>query len=793
MKKTLFAALLASIVVATATVPAYAFDPVNDDTDLFLANPVYSNPKPNILIFLDNTANWNTRFSNEMTALATVFSGLTDNFNVGLMLYTETGAGNGGPDGAYVRAAVREMTATNRVLMSSLVNSFDILGDKGNNATVSLAMYEAYAYFAGEEARSGIKLKRDHTGNFISGLTASNKIYALTGNALSSAAADDYNTPITDGCQRNVLIYISNGPPNDNNSSLKAAELLLKGLVGKDPDTIAISPSGQQGNWADEFTRYMATADVNSSIVGDQNVITYTVEIDPDSTGQGPATSALFKSMAKNGNGKYFAVDGGDANNIVATLNQILEEVQAVNSVFASSTLPVSVNVRGTHLNQVYIGVFRPDALKSPNWFGNLKMYKLGLDVATDSLFLADANGAPAENTLTGFVTPGATSYWTEPSTFWSYRPSNMNSAGGASDAPDGELVEKGGVAQQLRIDYATNQSTRKLYTCTTAGGYCATGDDLSLTPFDTTNTDITIADLGAADATERADLINWVRGEDQFDENGNTQTTDIRASVHGDVLHSRPAVINYGRNGTADENDVYAFYGANDGVFRAIKGGTAADGGTEVWGFIAREFFGQLKRLRDDAPSITSSSKKPYFIDGTVSIYQEDVNGDGALVKADGDKVYIYMGMRRGGRLLYALDVSDPDNPAMLWRADNTSTGYGEMGQTWSAPTVANVPGYANPVLIMAAGYDPAVEDINPCKIISSDANGITWISGGTVTYSFGSCTVTGGTATTTSRTMGRGVMIVDAFTGSVLWQAGKSVTGATYNLNVAGMDYSI
>jgi len=800
MKKTFLATLLTSFVAVIATVPAYAYDPVNDDTDLFLANPAYSTPPPNILIFLDNTANWNSRFANEKAALASVFTGISSNLRVGLFLYTETGAGNGGPDGAYVRAAVRSMdptdpaTISNRVLMASLINSFDILGDKGNNATVSLAMYEAYAYFAGEEARSGIKAKRDHTGNFITGLTASNKIYALPNNALSSSGAKDYNTPIEDGCQRNVLIYISNGPPNDNNSSLKAAELLLKGLVGKDPDTIALSPSGQEGNWADEFARYMASADVNPTIAGDQHVITYTIEIDPSTSGQGPATSALFKSMAKNGGGKYYAVDGGNASNIAATLNQILDEVQAVNSVFASSTLPVSVNVRGTHLNQVYIGVFRPDALKSPKWFGNLKMYKLGLDAATDSLFLADANGLPAENPLTGFVTPTATSYWTEGSTFWGYRPANQNSAGGNSDSPDGELVEKGGVAQQLRIDYATDQSTRKLYSCTAAaGGYCATGDDLSLTPFATANSDITVADLGAANATERTDLINWIRGKDEFDENADLQMTDSRASVHGDVLHSRPGVVNFGRNGPADENDVIAFYGSNDGVFRAVKGGTGTDAGTELWGFIPREFFGKLKRLRDEAPIISSSDKKPYFIDGTVSVYQEDLNGDGALVKADGDKVYLYLAMRRGARLLYALDVSDPENPAMLWRRDNTSPGFAEMGQTWSAPTVANVPGYANPVLIMGQGYDAAVEDINPCLITASNANSVTWTSGGTVTYTLGTCSVSGGTSTTTARSMGRGVMMVDAITGDLLWQAGKSVSGATYNLTVAGMDFSI
>jgi type IV pilus assembly protein PilY1 len=795
MNKTFLSLLLVlSAVMAWPTSIQAAFDPVNDDTDLFLANPAYSSLRPNVLIFLDNTANWNSRFINEKLALSKVFTDFSDNFNMGLMMYTETGAGNGGPDGAYVRAAVREMTPGNQIAMAALITSFDIIGDKGNNATVSLAMHEIYSYFAGETAQSGIKLKRDYTGNTISGLPVSNAIYALPGNALTSSGATTYTSPITDGCQRNILIYISNGAPNDNNSSLSTAESLLSGMVGKTPpDTISISPSGQQGNWADEYARFMASADVNAALPGDQNVSTYTIEIDPVASGQGPAATALFKSMANQGNGKYFAVDGGDSNNIVAALNQIFQEVQAVNSVFAASTLPVSVNVRGTHLNQVYIGVFRPDANKAPHWFGNLKMYKLGLDTATSSLFLADASGVPAENPTTGFVTPSATSFWTAPSTFWGYRTAAENSAGGISDAPDGELVEKGGVAQQLRIDYAASQATRNLVTCTAAGGYCATGDLLSSTPFSSSNSEISVAALGVAGATERDDLIDWVRGEDQFDENANTQTSDIRASVHGDVLHSRPAVINFGRNGLANENDVYAFYGSNDGVFRAVKGGTATDGGTEVWGFIPRELFGRIKRLRDDAPVISSADKKPYFIDGSVSVYQEDVNGDGALAAGDGDKVYLYMGMRRGGRFLYALDISDPENPRMLWRRDNTSPGFAELGQTWSAPTVANVAAYLNPVLIIGAGYDAAVEDVTPCLITASGSSGVTWTSGGTVTYTAGSCTVSGGAPTTTPRSMGRAVMVIDAVTGDLLWQAGASISGASNNLTVSGMDYSI
>jgi type IV pilus assembly protein PilY1 len=499
MKKTLIAFTLAcSVATAWSTATQAAFDPVNDDTDLFLANPALSSPRPNVLIFLDNTANWNTRFVNEKLALSKVFSNLSDKFNVGLMMYTETGAGNNGPDGGYVRSAVRPMTAANRLAMASLITSLDQIGDQGNNATVSLAMHEIYSYFAGGAARSGIKKKRDYAGNVIAGLTASNNVYALPGNALSSSAATDYASPITDGCQRNVLIFISNGPPNDNNASLKFSEGLLSGLVGKSPpDTISINPSGQQSNWADEYARYMANADVNTALAGDQHVITYTVEIDPITTGQGPDTTALFKSMANQGNGKYYAVNGSNSTNIEVALNQIFQEVQAVNSVYAAVTLPVSANVKGTHLNQVYIGVFRPDANKAPHWFGNLKMYKLGLDTATNSLFLADANGVAAENPTSGFVASTATSFWSAASTFWGYRPPNQNGAGVDSDAPDGELVEKGGAAQKLRTDYAASQASRKLFTCTAAGGaHCLSGDSLSVTPFDGSNSEVSVTAL---------------------------------------------------------------------------------------------------------------------------------------------------------------------------------------------------------------------------------------------------------------------------------------------------------
>src|SRR5207237_9974912 len=116
----------------------------------------------------------------------------------------------------------------------------------------------------------------------------------------------------------------------------------------------------------------------------------------------------------------WIAANEGQA--IREGLTTILNEVQSVNSVFAATTLPVSVNVRGTNLNQVYIGVFRPDANKLPRWLGNLKMYKLGVDSATQTLFLADAAGNVASNSSTGFISSSALSFWTSSSSFWGFR-----------------------------------------------------------------------------------------------------------------------------------------------------------------------------------------------------------------------------------------------------------------------------------------------------------------------------------------------------------------------------------
>lgn len=263
------------------------------------------------------------------------------------------------------------------------------------------------------------------------------------------------------------------------------------------------------------------------------------------------------------------------------------------------------------------------------------------------------------------------------------------------------------------------------------------------------------------------SNLVNWVRGWDvagNEEEAGPGTPVTIRPSLHGDVLHSRPAVINYGGS-----TGVVVFYGSNDGIFRAVNGnqtqsidtanGSVRAGG-ELWGFIAPEFHGKFKRLFQNAPlvdiaGVMDANKQPkdYFFDGSTTVLRDTRTGT-----TTAGKTYIYLSARRGGRLLYALDVSDPTSPQFLWRRNESD--IPELGQTWSQPKVVLLKGRDNPVLIMGAGYAPEQDD-DP--VVNADS-------------------------------MGRGVVVLDAVTGELVWAALADCSGlGSACMEKAGLTRSI
>ncbi|MFS2124356.1 pilus assembly protein [Pseudomonas sp. Pseusp97] len=682
-----------------------------EDIDLFVGTPTSATDAPNVLIILDNTANWTTPFSNEMTALASVVNGLQVNkFRVGLMMFSETGGSDKGNDGAYVRAAMRLLDSSSKPKYQALVSSLGVGSDKSNGGKISKAMEEAWLYYSAGTPYSGNqKAKTDFTGN-AGGTAASNAIYALSGNALSTKNGTTYSNPIVAGCAKNFIIYISNGAAQDNTADLKQATTALA-AAGGSTTAIPISPSGSQDNMADEWARFMKKSP--------KSITTYTVDINKVTTGQGPGWTALLKSMANVSSGKYFDVTASGTQ-ISDALNAIFSEIQATNSVFASVTLPLSVSSQSNYLNQVFVGMFRPDPDSFPRWPGNLKQYKVG--TINGQLTTMDADSKDAINSATGFITECARSFWTPTSldTYWTFKPQGNCGISGsdASNYPDGNIVEKGAQAYVLRQASSRNTKTCDPTTCT------------ALTNFNAANTAITQALLGAADATERSNLINWAVGVDNQDENTNGNITEMRPSVHGDVVHSRPAAINYG---TEASPLVVVYYGANDGLLRAINGNRSGNvagvtPGSEIWSFMPPEFYPRIKRLRDNNVTISfpghttgtpTPQPKDYGMDGSVSVVQQGSNN------------WIYAGMRRGGRALYAFDVTTAASPTLKWKigcpnlSNDTgcSTGFAGMGQSWATPVSFLARGYASgtsSILVMGGGYDNC-EDADPNTCTSS------------------------------------------------------------------------
>ncbi|WP_151445627.1 pilus assembly protein [Lacisediminimonas profundi] len=702
-----------------------------EDIDLFLGvTPSTATEVPNVLIIVDNTANWNTAFTNEMAALANTLNGLTVNkFRVGIMFAAETGSGNNNVDGGYVRAGMRLMNTANKAKYKTLVESFDKLGDKGNGGTSSLVMAEAYRYLTGGTPYAGNgKAKTDYNGN-TSGTSADQVIYALTGNALSSKTATTYNSPVASGCEKNYIIYVSNGPSNDNNSAITQSNSMLS-AAGGSTTQLAISPTGSQSNPIDEWARFMKSSSLNA--------VTYTVDVDPTTTGQGPGWSAVLKSMANVSGGRYVPVSSSAGSAALeATLGKIFTEIQSVNSVFASVSLPISVNTQGTYLNQVYIGMFRPDASNFPRWPGNLKQYKMAY--INNVLKMVDADENSAINGLTGFVTECARSYWTPTSadSYWAFRPQGVciPPSGSASDLyrnsnyPDGNIVEKGGQAYMTR-----SSTTRTVKTCSSTFSSCTELLDFN-------NTNVSASNLGVSTTTERDTLINWVKGLDTQDEDvDGTTTTEMRPSVHGDVVHSRPVAINYG---TDVAPSIVVYYGGNDGLLRAVNGnrstsittgGTTYAAGQELWTFAPPEAFPVFKRTYDNSTQILNPNNatglpKPYGVDGTITAHQ------------NGSNAWLYATMRRGGRALYAFDVSTPGTPALKWKVGcpsnfpvsgtvsdtGCSTGFSGMGQTWSSPKIVKSSGYGSgnsPMVVMGGGYDTC-EDGDPQTCSSGTPKG--------------------------------------------------------------------
>ena len=195
------------------------------------------------------------------------------------------------------------------------------------------------------------------------------------------------------GCAKNHIIYLANGRPSDNDNN--ALALLRRINPSAARTRIPVSESvnnSDEANWADEFAAFFNRgSDLDTTLEGAQNISVHTLAVTgASSDGNYPN---FIRWIAKEGGGLYQAARNSDE--IVVGLTKIFNQVRAANSVFSSASLPVSANTQGTYLNQVYIGMFRPDGNALPRWVGNLKQFQFVYDAAQNTLRLADSALCP--------------------------------------------------------------------------------------------------------------------------------------------------------------------------------------------------------------------------------------------------------------------------------------------------------------------------------------------------------------------------------------------------------------
>ena len=725
----------------TSTVPA------NPD----IPHPVWDNGDNNLQIYDGNYLNYrndpavgSTTVSRMQVAKEAVEAIVTtnNNINIGLMRF-DGSSSNGGYEGGAVMYPALDVKSSRNDFNTRLSTI-----NEGGYTPLSETYYEALLYFGGKAIVYGDKA------------TPSNQ----TGTKETSNP-NYYQTPITQECQKNYIIYLSDGAPTrDYLDSTKRAALpgFPAGSCNTDADPgntsdfiqynkdASNSAGSTRDNCLDELAYWAKHNDVADRAIaahdGKQTITTYTVGFDfsssPNTVDQ--AALRLLQDTAAAGGGKFYEAKSKDS--LLGVFNSILAEILAVNSTFSSPAVSVNAYNRATNLDDLYFSLFKP--ANGAHWDGNLKKYKLGATVNAmgDPVpQIQDALGQPAVDPATGFFADAAVSFWTP--TF---------------DAPDGAETAIGGAASMLDLG-------RRAYTFT--GTYAntngvATPSNGILTSPDNElywyNAAITDAMLGGVAANPDLTyysagtpytldyttfLLAWAWGYDMLDDDGDYESMEARRII-GDPLHAEPALVQYGELTNGDP-DLVAYLATNDGYLHAVDSNT----GYEYFSFVPQEMLSNLNNIFEN----TGVFGKSYGLDGTVVPWMYDGNKDGDLNDA-GDHVYLYFGQRRGGSDIFSLDVSDRYNPVLRWVIKGGTGDFVEMGQSWSTPNVERLKlgGTTKTVLIFGGGYDIGQDTV----------------------------------LVRTPDTVGRSVYIVDADSGQLLWRAGPD---AGADLQLTDMKYSI
>lgn len=706
----------------TSSGTAFVWDNFNTNADPSLYASNYMNYWHNAELVTSTT-----RIAVAKSAVKSIIDANTT-VRFGLMVFNSNGSSTS-YHGGRVIYKVDTMDSTRRAELKDTVDSITPSGF----TPLAETLWEAYRYFSANSVDYG-----------------DNESGATPPRDTTAESGGDYISPFAYACQKSYILYVTDGDPTNDSH----ADSAIAGLTGTACDG---------SSCLDDLAGWMHDNDINE-LPNDQIVSTYTIGFGGSISESG---LALLQETANQGGGTYF--DAASADQLTTALQSVIAEILQETTSFSSPSLSVNAFSKLFNRDEIYFALFKPS--NSCGWVGNVKKYKLctTADITAGRCSnlsdILDADNIKATDS-NNFILNSARSYWS------------------ASD--DGPDVDKGGAGTNM-----PTPTNRKLYT------YWA--DDYSGLSIPTPGVEVKVASGNAfydavtaqpdllglpAGATVPDDvdlLVNWMRGADSYDDDSDSSTTTRWAL--GDLLHSRPAAITYGAELDASGNPDFdkpimkLFFGTNDGVVHMVNDST----GQEEWAFMPKEMYGVQNKLSEDG-----DGEHVHGMDGSPTFWIRDFDRDGVIEPAAGDRVYMYLNMRRGGENIYAFDATPSSvltdhtttfAPKLMWVIEGgagTGTGdFARLGQTWSRPLVTRI----------RVKCSSSVCDDGEAGTDDSESRIVIMFAGGYDTNQDNG--IPAGTDT-----MGNAIYIVDPLTGQRLWWASND---ANADLVLPAMSYSI
>lgn len=721
--------ILASLISLTLSASAFA-----EDIELYVNHDVDVEEKPRVLLIFDTSGSMafsssngdncgynnflglynlcvDSRLAAAQFAMNKVVSDNEDTIDFGLMRFKSTTGGyivNGvGSDSSVVRNSIAALPA-----------------DGGTPLTETL--WEAYLYITGQGVQYGLEattLERDTSAELRTGsqYTEVECDWVWKGrrsgweyeceNVVKDNYQYTYISPFEDSdaeairCDNSInIIYMTDGDPSGDNDSDSQISAEHEKYFG---EGLSWNTDSYYSSYLHQMAKIIhGTSDVTVDLYPSTPDIHETGRLYTIGFGSGMSASGqeLLRRAASLGGGENLPASTPDE--LSNSLNSAISRIREVNDSFSSPSV-ASNNVDQTRSRDaIYFAMFYPET--NTRWGGNLKKLKVSGSEIVDS---ADNTALDSDGLID-----------TDAKTFW--LPDGQSA--------DGNLVAQGGVNYHLATLTGTPaEDRRNLYTD-------KQGDIVDFT----TNIVSDILDLVTNNPISLSSSdIEWAMGIDVDDEDNDGSNTDQRSDILGDPLHSKPVAIDYGND------DIRILIGTNAGFLHMFKDDDTNNEVSESWAFIPSDLYDIIQPLRNE------DTGKVYGMDGPISVYFSDKSlndegvNDGIVDASDGDDVWAFAGMRRGGRNYYALDITNPNEPKKLW--DNPIEGgkgdFTELAQTWSKPQIAYIKAFGDkPLLVFGAGYDT-----NKDAVVRSEDS------------------------------VGRGIYIVEAETGKKVWALTPSENG--------------